>query len=68
MSELMTENVDLATLANTLPRGGKRELARRLGCAPSKISDALDGFCKDRSFIQRLRNEVEKLLKEKGDA
>jgi hypothetical protein len=55
----------LIQLKESLRRGEKRELARRLNTRPSKIADALDGFVKDVDFLSRLQAEIEKIIKER---
>lgn len=64
MSERVVENVDVIDLKERLPRGGQRELAKRLGCLPDKISKALDGFVRDPEFMSRLQAEAHKLIRE----
>lgn len=62
MPETVIENVDLEALKQSLPYGGQRTLAKRLGATPDKISKALDGFIKDPEFMSRLQAEAHKLI------
>lgn len=64
MAETQEVNVELVELKESLPRGGQRELAKRLGCLPDKISKALDGFVRDLEFMSRLQAEAHKLIQE----
>lgn len=52
-------------LRDLLQKGDQRELARRMGTNPSRISDAFAGLVYNEEFLHRLQNEVVKLLKER---
>lgn len=49
-----------------LPYGGQRELARRMDVSPERISYALSGFTKDLEFLNRLVNEMKKLIQDRS--
>jgi len=52
----------LKKLKAELPTGARRDLAIRLGCDPSKITKALDGFVKSSDFMARLQAEANRIL------
>jgi len=59
---------ELKKLEDSLDRGDKVLLAKRLRCAPSKITNAFSGFVKSEMFLTRLSNEIQHLLDEKQPA
>jgi hypothetical protein len=66
MSDYLKSMSELRRLKMLLYRGGQRELARRMDVMPNKIANGFDGFIRDVSFLERLRNETKKLIEERG--
>lgn len=57
---------ELAKLKSSLSRGDQRKLAITLNSHPNRVSYAFDGFVSDPEFLQRLRNETQKLIASKS--
>lgn len=53
---------ELARKINSLPHGARVDLAVKLECDPSKISKAIRGFIRDKSFLGRLENAVDAMI------
>ena len=66
MADYVKNMSELRGLKKKLKRGGQRELARRMGTVPARISDAFDGFVRDSEFLGRLVVESKKLLSEEA--
>lgn len=66
MADYVEKMSELRRLKKALPVGGQRELARRLGTFPDKISNAFAGFTKDSDFLTRLVTETRKLIMERA--
>ena len=64
MAEIQTIT-ELRKMQSQLVRGDQRELARRLGVFPTRVSDAFYGLVRDEEFLARLQAECEKLIKER---
>lgn len=68
MTELQNIKIELRKVKKKLIRGDQRELARRLGEHPNKISDGFDGFLSDTEFLKSLAAESQKLIAEHNEA
>jgi hypothetical protein len=66
MADYVKNMSELRRLKKAMPVGGQRELARRLGTFPEKISNAFAGFTKDSDFLTKLVAEARKLITERA--
>lgn len=57
--------VELKELKKSLVRGDQRTLAARMGCFPTRVSDAFYGLVRDVAFLKRLVAECKKLIAER---
>lgn len=56
------DKTNLRELIDSLPRGGKLELAIRLNVDQAKITKAKHGLVRDEAFLDRLKSECKSIL------